>query len=94
VRTFNFGAITLMGLMNVLIAGTRAIRFGGLVGWMSFATIFMSVSIIIFASARLQNGFSRISEHIDEKTSRLLHASLDSLGLMANLGILSAFGFR
>jgi hypothetical protein len=94
VRGFDFGTVTLLGIMNIAIAGIRAFHRGDPLLWMSFATILLAVLIITLALIRLRNGFSEVSKlGIDGAMILRLQSSVYSLAFMANLAILAAFEF-
>jgi hypothetical protein len=94
VRGFDFGVVTLLGIMNVTIAGVHAVRHGGSLLWMSFATILLAIVIITVAFVRLRNGLSEVSKFgVDGATILRLQSSVYALAFMANLAIVSAFGF-
>jgi hypothetical protein len=80
--------------MNAAIAGQEAAHSNEQVAWLSFATLAGALTAIVLAFARLQKGFLRIREGVDEKEMQRFQRSVSSLAFMANLGILCALQMR
>jgi len=89
-RGLFFWAQTLMAIVNMVLVVVSAIHNRDPWVRLPLFTILLSVVVIWAASARLQNGLTKVCSEVDGKAGLRLQSSAHTLAFMANLAILSA----
>ena len=87
---FEFWTLTLLGIMNVLIVATQALRLRTPGVKLPLFTILLMTIVIWVASTTLVKGLAKIREQLGEKAGRNLRGSAFMVGVAANAAIVSA----